>query len=340
MKRLVICSDGTWQSERSKYPTNIAKIAQAVRTSDSTGTQQIVYYDSGVGTRSKRDRVGGGAFGWGLDQAIKHAYRFLALNWEQGDEIYLFGFSRGAYTVRSLAGLLNCCGLVSREHLRQVPVAMDLYRAREIEPSDPKSKNFRRSFSKEVQVTALCCFDTVGSLGIPDLVPFLPFDNMLNAKYQFHDTELSGIIANAFHAVAIDERRKVFGVTKMDQSRRNPNQSIKEMWFVGDHGCVGGGSAEKAALSNLTLGWLISEIESASLGLSFDPTKIQGGTKGNVLASFNEDRGFLDFAGRRWREIEGGVAALHATVKRRWQGTPGYRPKNLEGFASSLNARR
>ena len=106
MKRLIVCCDGTWQKLANSCPTNVVKIAQAIKPVASDGTPQIVFYDEGIGTGDEINRITGGAFGWGIDQNIQDAYRFLCLNYEAGDEIYLFGFSRGAYTVRSLAGLL------------------------------------------------------------------------------------------------------------------------------------------------------------------------------------------------------------------------------------------
>jgi len=143
MKRLIVCCDGTWQKLKSPYPTNVVKIAQGIRPSciqDGKTISQIVFYDEGVGTDIVDDnslfswvntvlRVIGGAFGSGIDHNIQQAYRFLSLNYEDGDEIYLFGFSRGAFTVRSLAGLINCSGgLVSLPHIRDIPWIYNLYK--------------------------------------------------------------------------------------------------------------------------------------------------------------------------------------------------------------------
>jgi uncharacterized protein (DUF2235 family) len=107
MKRLIVCCDGTWQSLANVDPTNVAKLARAVKLkSEKDNIPQILYYDDGVGTNGLIDRIMGGAFGKGLDLVIADAYRFLCMNYSIGDEIYFFGFSRGAYTVRSLAGLI------------------------------------------------------------------------------------------------------------------------------------------------------------------------------------------------------------------------------------------
>ncbi|NER78506.1 MAG: DUF2235 domain-containing protein, partial [Leptolyngbya sp. SIO1D8] len=99
MKRLIVCCDGTWQKLDSAYPTNVVKLAQAIKPLDKMGVQQVVYYDAGVGTGGGLDTLLGGGLGKGIDKNIEDAYLFLCLNYVSGDEIYLFGFSRGAYTV-------------------------------------------------------------------------------------------------------------------------------------------------------------------------------------------------------------------------------------------------
>lgn len=153
MKRLIVCCDGTWQKLTSPYPTNVVKIAEAIKPSCSKGIPQVVFYDEGVGSGNmaeklfaQGDKILGGAFGIGIDNCIQDAYRFLSLNYEPGDEIYLFGFSRGAYTVRSLAGLIRCSGgnllsqnpdesfggLLSLKNIREAPFVYDLYRDKKL----------------------------------------------------------------------------------------------------------------------------------------------------------------------------------------------------------------
>ncbi len=136
MKRLIVCCDGTWQQLASPYPSNIVKLklAQAVRPIASDKVPQIVFYDEGIGTDS--NKLLGGATGLGIDRNIEDAYRFLSLNYVAGDEIYLFGFSRGAYRVRSLAGMIYCSGLLSRPHVTRAHEAYELYRNRDIKPRD------------------------------------------------------------------------------------------------------------------------------------------------------------------------------------------------------------
>ena len=253
MKRLVVCCDGTWQKLASSYPTNVVKIAQAVKPVGNDGTPQSVFYDEGIGTGDQLDKYFGGAFGWGIDKNIQDAYRFLCLNYNEGDEIYLFGFSRGAYTVRSLAGMIYCSGLLSRPKIRSALEAYRIYRDRDIKPSDPEAQAFRAAYGERVPIALLGCWDTVGALGVPDQIPFLPIDNWLNSKYKFHDTTLSSIIQKALHAVAIDELRKVFDVTPMQKSPKFDTQILRQVWFPGKHGSVGGGTKEQRGLSDLAL---------------------------------------------------------------------------------------
>lgn len=337
MKRLVVCCDGTWNGLSGKYPTNVLKLSQAIKTVDPAGIPQLVYYQEGLGTRWY-DRWVGGILGWGIDEHITEAYRFLCTNYEPGDEIYCFGFSRGAYTVRSLVGLIYCSGLLNRSNIHKIPEAYQLYRDRGIKPSNPKAEAFRKQYGERVPITVLGCWDTVGSLGIPDLVPFVPLDGLVNRKYQFHDTKLSAIIQRAFHAMAIDERRKSFVVTHMEKSDKNPGQIIREVWFPGTHGCVGGGTSVNRGLSDGGLQWMMEQVSESGLNLAFDPSQVEDGIVLNPLIDFDTDMGIFQLAGVLDRPIEDGIEALHRSVEKRWSERKDYRPKNLKALAAQLDA--
>ena len=134
MKRLVVCLDGTWnEPDNGEKPTNVVKLMRAVRPSTrgprGTTVPQVVFYDPGVGTGGALDKITGGAFGEGLGENVRDGYRFLANNYEAADEIYLFGFSRGAFTARSLAGFIGRVGLASKARLDTLKVLWDYYRA-------------------------------------------------------------------------------------------------------------------------------------------------------------------------------------------------------------------
>jgi uncharacterized protein (DUF2235 family) len=330
MKRLVICCDGTWQGLGNEFPTNIAKIAQAVRPSDNKGIAQIVYYDEGIGTFNFSDKLMGGAMGEGIDMKISEAYRFLVLNWEPGDEIYFFGFSRGAYTVRSLGGLIRKCGILKGQFLRKIPNALNIYRDRQVEVDSEEAKRFRTNYSDEGIITSIGCFDTVGSLGIPDQLPFLPFDNWINKKYQFHDCQLGKIILNAFHALAVDECRKVFLHTPMEKSPNNPNQNLQQTWFVGDHSSIGGGAKKTDPLATITLSWMFEKIKEAGLGLQVNEQWLLNDGTPDPMIDFVPDMGATGMFGKVDREIVGGLKVIHPTVVKRWENIKKYRPKPLQ----------
>jgi uncharacterized protein (DUF2235 family) len=337
MKRLVVCCDGTWNGLSGKYPTNVLKLSEAIKTVDPAGIPQLVYYQEGLGTRWY-DRWVGGILGWGIDEHITEAYRFLCTNYEPGDEIYCFGFSRGAYTVRSLVGFIYCSGLLNRANLYKIPEAYQLYRDREIRPSNPIAEAFRKEFGDRVPITVLGCWDTVGSLGIPDLVPLVPIDSLINKKYQFHDTELSAIIQRAFHAMAIDEPRRSFVVTHMQKSDKNPGQVIREVWFPGTHGCAGGGTVANRGLSDGTLQWMMEQVIESGLNLAFDFSRLKDGIVLDPLIDFDTSLGIFRLAGVQDRKVEGGIEDLHRCVQKRWRDRQDYRPKNLKAFAAKLDA--
>ncbi len=359
MKRLIVCCDGTWQKLRSDYPSNVVKITQAIRAVGDDGIPQIVHYSEGVGTGDFIDKLGGGAFGWGLDNVIQNAYRFLCLNYDPGDRIYLFGFSRGSYTVRSLSGLIYNVGLLNRSHIRQTPEAYALYRDRapDTKPNSPIAKEFRARYSQEVDITFLGCWDTVGALGIPDLIPILPIDNWVNHKYEFHDTRISRRIQCARHAVAIDEKRKVFFVTPMHKSVGADAQDLQQVWFPGEHGCVGGGTEKYRQLSDGALQWMIDEARQT--GLSFQLNAIEGGivldptipfesAPTGLLADFgtkvrkiSEDPIYANpetnLHPEQWEYVYGTFDALHQSTKQRWMAIETYRPEALKIFEARLN---
>lgn len=186
-RRLIVCCDGTWQDLFQGYPTNVVKTAQAIVPIAEDGRDQIIHYEEGVGTKqmySKNSlvdwltKLGGGGLGLGIDKKIQAAYRFLCLNYTEGDEIYLIGFSRGAYTVRCLAGLIYNSGLPRRKFVRMIPEAYEVYRdrGRETAPKGPAAVSFRNSYGDRVPIKALCCWDTVAALGLPDLLPGVKLD--------------------------------------------------------------------------------------------------------------------------------------------------------------------
>lgn len=206
-KRLIVLADGTWRSPESETPTNIVLLAEAIPAEDFLGMQQVVLYNPGLGTRSRFDSLIEAAIGDGIDGDILDMYAFLCMNYDEGDEIYLFGYSRGAYAVRSLAGMISRAGLLHVSKLQFARKAYHLYRT-ERDSDSHKAAQFRRSFSREAEITLLGAFETVGALGIPFEARTPLLSRFNRSHYEFHDTRLGKNIKNAVHIVSIDEDRK------------------------------------------------------------------------------------------------------------------------------------
>lgn len=337
MQRLIVCCDGSWRNLASEYPSNVIKIAQAITQRDKKGIPQVVHYGAGLGSK-KKSRLRG-ILGLGLDENIKDAYQFLALNYEPGDEIYLFGFSRGAYTARSIAGFIYCSGLVEREHVRQLPEAYELYRDRTIKPGSKDAKAFRSAHGDRVPIHVLGCWDTVGALGIPFQIPGTTIDDDFNERFAFHDTCVNPYVKYAFHAKAIDELRSVFDVTPMHPCR-GTSQIVEEAWFPGDHSCIGGGKEEKAPLSNRCMLWMLERMKSHKVDLESDLTHVEDGVLCDHTVDFdNQIKGMYRIKGEKQRSITGSFDQLDISVKRRWRDRADYRPKNLSRrFRSRLES--
>ncbi|HLP12941.1 MAG TPA: DUF2235 domain-containing protein [Flavobacteriales bacterium] len=268
-KRIVACSDGTWNSSEKETHTNVELFYNCINEHDANGIQQVKIYDAGVGSSSfdTKDQVFGGIIGAGIDQNIKDVYTFLMLNYQPGDEIYLFGFSRGAYTSRSVAGFINNCGILKPENLHLIDNAYELYRSRDkyASPDSDMMKSFRQNYCVEPEtgVYFIGVWDTVGSLGFP-------WKKKYNAKrYKFHDVKISSKISYAYHALSIDESRSEFAPTLWeltDTVKNTPGhkQVLEQRWFPGVHSNVGGGYAN-SGLSDLALEWLFKMASNAGL---------------------------------------------------------------------------
>ncbi len=276
MKRIVICADGTWNEAEKKskdsgrpQPTNVLKTARAVRPRADNGVDQVVYYHYGVGTAGGLDEFTGGAFGEGIEQNVRMLYRFLVYNYEPDDELYFFGFSRGAFTVRTLAGFMNKVGLLQKDDEYYTSEVFGLYEKR----AEPSSSEWNHAF-RHIKDSRPCppirfigVWDTVGSLGAPGAL-----GQIFNRdKYKFHDIGLNGAIEHAYHALAIDERRKPFAPSLWT---RPPDWvgKLEQVWFPGVHSNVGG-SYSPDGLANEALLWMIEKAE--DVGLVFDRTYLR-----------------------------------------------------------------
>jgi uncharacterized protein (DUF2235 family) len=328
-KRIVICADGTWNRPEKNLaedtPTNVLRLARAIKPVANDHVDQQVFYDWGVG--SYYDPVVGGATGKGLDKNIMDDYRYIVQNYAPGDEIFLFGFSRGAYTVRSLCGLINNCGILKRPDARLIQAAFDLYKrpSKAYAPKGAKSIAFRQEHShpsREVRFVGV--WDTVGALGIP-----ISFLGLLDDKDEFYDTKLGRNVRVARHALAIDELRSDFEPTVW---LPRENLDLKQVWFAGAHSDVGGSykpDDDGTLLSDIPLDWMMREARSAGLTLE---THLRRSLQPNPVATLHQSRRhYYRIKKKFYRDIDHGKGEvlIHKSVKQRWDSDAGYRPRNL-----------
>lgn len=278
MRHLIVCCDGTWQTAEQPNPTNVSRLVEALAPTDADGAEQVPKYVPGVGSGPWWKRWPGGAAGVGLSEDVLEAYTWLTTNYEPGDQIALFGFSRGAFTARSLSGVISACGLLDTSELDEDELGGRIeqvydrgYRRR---PPDPGWRDglefaFDPADAGQIPVRFVGVWDTVGALGVPD---HLGWVNLVDSprRYEFHDVTLNPHIRHGRHAVALDEFRGPFAPTLW--AAPAPGQDLKQVWFPGDHGDVGGGHPQ-TGLSDGALQWMIDEA-SAAVGLEFDPAAL------------------------------------------------------------------
>jgi uncharacterized protein (DUF2235 family) len=381
VKRLILCFDGTWNTPEDQ--TNVSRIYAAIADQHAGCESQLKFYDSGVGT-SASSRLTGGTLGWGLDENILQGYCWLINEYQDnasesaqqeadgevfdvGPDIFIFGFSRGAYTARSLAGLINRCGLPRREFFAQehahrahtdadlVRRAWELYR-KEF-PSGVEGRqqadcvSFREHYCRTVKIKLLGIWDTVGALGVPMLSKSI----LSRVKYGFHDTSLGRVIEYAYHAVAIDEQREDYQVALWDAKHQYGTKDVEQRWFPGAHANVGGGYQDDL-LPDPPLKWIAERALEQGLEfthefrmkLSQRPTcknslpedfKLRGDEYlSPVRDSYAEflhgiyrlGRSFI-LRGRYYRPmlVRGVGETIDETAHMKWAADPTYRPRNF-----------
>lgn len=255
-KNIIICCDGTG-NEYGRLNTNVLHLYESLVQDD----EQVAFYDPGIGTFSflglpVGERFGvllGKAFGLGLRENLADAYAFLMQHYEPGDRVYLFGFSRGAFTVRALAGLLYKCGLLKNEQENLTRYAIELYNRR---GNNDVARGFKVTFARPCPVYFIGVWDTVASLGW-----FL--------SKRFFDARLNPEVTHGYHAMAIDEQRRRFRVLPWDETLKTDHQRIEQVWFPGAHSDVGGGYADRR-LSDVTLRWMLRKAIAAHLRVRRD----------------------------------------------------------------------
>ncbi|GAB3994491.1 DUF2235 domain-containing protein [Nocardioides marmoraquaticus] len=329
VKRLVVCCDGTWNAAGEGQATNVQRLCARVASRGPDGTEQRSHYLAGVGTK-RAERIVGGLTGAGLSRNVRAAYAWLVESFEPGDEIYAVGFSRGAFTARSLVGLVRKAGVLRRDEARRVDEAYALYRRDDVRPADAEPTAFRAAHAHETRVRCVGVWDTVGALGVPTTVPLL---SRLNQRYQFHDTELSSWVDNAFHAVAIDERRGSFVPTLWSRRDDAPaSQRVEQVWFSGAHSDVGGGYADRD-LADLALWWMASRLASCGLALTVPPGPPDPAwTRGRVHDSRSSLFRFLRAVDREIGAVDRRTESVTRYAAERGRSFPDYAPPQLRRY--------
>lgn len=349
-RRLVLLFDGTWNKPESN--TNVQRLRRLIAPRDLAGIEQQVNYIPGMGMTAGLSLLLGGAFGYGLSGHVMEGYRWLCETWQPGDDIFLFGFSRGAYSARSLCGMVRKCGLLRRDANGQVgnaeiSGAYNFYREPGSKPDDAVARDFRASHSTEVDIHFIGVWDTVGALGIPGTVAWFP---CARSRYQFHDTELSKIVKHAYQALALDEHRADFqpAIWTRNPDTMKPGESltskkaeqveIEQRWFIGAHADVGGGNDRDGAgrqpdlLPDLPLAWLQYKAISAGLGCSeplLPTVNAWRGVPRNSYAEFMYGI-YKEFKPAFDRRVGSGVnETIDDSVWRRWLADNSYRSPSL-----------
>jgi uncharacterized protein (DUF2235 family) len=343
MTSIIICCDGTWNSadqetvDGDPCVTNVLKLACRVAKETAEGDRQVVYYDQGVGTGNKLDHYIGGAFGEGLEANIHDAYRFLIANYEPKDKLYIFGFSRGAYTARCIAGMVRRCGILRRDKVRSYPEAKQIYRNTK-KATDPAAEEFRRQAAIEPDTPIQCIgvWDTVGALGIPIHV----VGTRSKSDYEFLDTRLSRAVKFAFHALAVDEHRRPFEPTLWNETPPEPGQTVEQVWFAGAHSDVGGGYP-KTGLSDHALLWMLASAKRAGLALDADVLKVLDTHEDHTQKETDSRTAFYKLQPKLQRAIGATphkTEYFHKSLLQRWHDVHDYRPEPLEPHKARLDA--
>jgi uncharacterized protein (DUF2235 family) len=332
MKRIVVLIDGTWEDITGN--TNVAKLklserivaGEFIKSKDVHGDTQQVHYHPGVGSEGDIfKRLLGGAIGIGLKRIIRDCYEFVVGDYAAGDEIYLIGFSRGAYAARALAGLIGASGVLRTKDAATFEIAWQYYRVRPSSRAHPEqaSSSERRAlndyaavqpaFHDSRDVKCVAVWDTVGSYGIPAGFGFAALARYLVlTRLGFHDTNFGDHVAVGLHAVAVDEHRRPFVPTFWTIAQgQQPKGHVEQTWFAGAHCNVGGGYAD-AGLSDIALVWLIARMK-ALTGLEFDLAAVRAGTQCNISGAIVDSTvGWpLDHAFPHYRKVLSPFAVHH-----------------------------
>lgn len=343
MKRIIICADGTWnirdqidQDTGKRRPTNVTKIARAIRPRSHTGVDQVVFYHDGLGTHGPLDKVTGGAFGHGIEDNVRSLYRNIVYNYVPGDELYFFGFSRGAFTVRTLVGFMNFVGLVEKDDDYFVPEIYSCYEKSKGLGTPEWQKAFRKIKDARPcpEITFIGVWDTVGALGAPGVIGKIA-SSLNGNKYEYHNVGLHPSIRNAYHAMAIDERRTPFAPALWVRPA-GWSGHLEQAWFAGVHSNIGGGY-KPDGLANVALQWVASKAQASGLDLdraylNYFEAHFDAVLHDSMSAKYRLFGSFVRPIGQSRADGE----CVHASAIERLKHAPSnYSPKNLSSGMGS-----
>lgn len=267
-RNIVVFSDGTGQEGGTGQNTNVYKTFNLIL---DRSPDQISFYDKGLGTGFRK--FTGNVLGRGFSKNVRQCYEFIFENYQQGDKIFLFGFSRGAATVRSLTGFIHLFGMLPRSREELIGEAWKIYKISDRAKREQAAAAFVKvNHTMWATVEFLGVWDTVAALGLPET----GIDRILNwiVPHGFHDFKLSESVVNAYHALAIDDVRKSFHPVLFEPGS-NKKGELKQVWFMGMHTDVGGGYREKE-LSDIVLEWMIGYAVKHGLRIFANPKRPQG----------------------------------------------------------------
>jgi uncharacterized protein (DUF2235 family) len=281
LKRLICCLDGTWNNNANgSILTNVAKLHHAISASDAQGVEQLSFYVAGIASSDgEAAKFVKGATGYGSLDRIKEAYEKLSAGYEAGDEVFLFGFSRGAFEARSLTALIDVVGLPKKNEAFSFDDAWTVYRKPERRRGESELAAIRATAQFPVRIKCVGVWDTVGNIGNP-FISGGPISRM----FEFHNRQMPASVEVGLHALSIDEIRGPFRPslwTTPKDSELQGNQHIEQVWFAGSHADVGGGYPE-TELSDIALLWM-AERATAKTGIAFDTEELKRTTRPDPL---------------------------------------------------------
>jgi uncharacterized protein (DUF2235 family) len=355
-RRLAVFLDGTWNAVDDN--TNVWRLKSLCSSKSGDGSEQRVYYEIGV------NGLIGGLFGKGLDKVITDAYEWLIEHYHADDEIFIFGFSRGAFAARSLAGLIAKCGLLKPGAALGLKQLYDRYKRADEETIWFLQENHVRvtdteqkwllKYSQPIHIKVVAVWDTVGALG----VPFGNIPGISRSTFGWLHTGLRVPIENAYHALAVDERRADFQPT-LWTTHKDPKEeaktprkfdAVEQRWFVGAHANVGGGCVSDP-IAQIPLRWMMNKASAHGLTFKVDVELDDGVLKAPISDSYREFVfGLYHLVRKPFSRVIGQPTwdsgtqsnineTIDASVFDRWRADPAYRPRNIQEWATRAGVR-